>query len=63
MEQQEALLENMEARLKINLIDAITDFAEKFDNSTSEEENKSKEDTTITSALSTITGNTNKQTD
>ena len=54
----------MEERLKINLIDAITDFADKFDESPpSEEDDTSKADTSLTSALSTITGNTNKQTD
>ena len=61
MNKQEEVFENMEARLKINLVEAINDFAEKFQDQTSDEEESNGNATDVTSVLSTITGNTNKQ--
>lgn len=63
MNKQEEVLENMEARLKINLMETINDFADKFQDQTPDEDESKGNETDITSALSTITGNTNKQHD
>ena len=60
MAKQEKLMADMESRLKLNLVDAITTFAETCD----EEPTKSDDATAeMTSALSTITGNSNQKMD
>ena len=61
MNKQEEVLENMEARLKLNLVEAISEFADKFNDAStlpSNDDNKENEDN---SALSTITGQTSKK--
>ena len=64
MSQQEKLIEQMKARLKANLVKAIGDFAAAYEeDSASNEDNNDKENTPpdLVLALSTITGNSNKQ--
>ena len=62
--QQQDMLTKMEERLKVNLVEAITDFANTFKEDTGTQQNKDEEyDTAITLALSTITENSVKQTE
>ena len=62
--QQETMFNQMEERLKANLVESINDFAQAYeDNETNTPPLKEDETTTtdFTAALSTITGNSNKQ--
>ena len=64
LEQQEQMFEKMEERLKINLINTITNFAQAYDDSPPTPpppEPKEQDNTSLTSALSTITNNSSKQ--
>ena len=64
MAQQEKLIDQMEARLKLNLVEAINQFATTYEEpEPSPSTTKNDTSTELTSALSTITGNSNKQTD
>ena len=56
--QQEEMMENMENRLKLNLVEAITEFAEKFEEKKPSASNDDDDKTSITSALSAITDTT-----
>lgn len=62
MAQHTEFLGEMESRLKTNLADAITQFANAYETDTSPPDDKEDTATEMTSALSTITGNLNKQT-
>ena len=64
MSQQEKLIEQMETRLKANLVEAIGNFAAAYEEDTASNENTDDKENTppdLVSALSTITGNSNKQ--
>ena len=64
LEQQEQMFEKMEERLKINIINTITNFAQAYEESPPTPltpPTKEPNTTSLTSALSTITNNSSKQ--
>lgn len=57
LQEQQDMLENMEERLRLNLVDAITTFVDAYKDNKTQASLEEELDTTISSALSAITNN------